>query len=596
MSPEFPPSFDIHVNKQQHVKKEEDEDVDEETNRVPEGKDTQTRESDRTGSKRQYPWPEPVAVSVFQPRLESHARSNRVHSILNPTPEGGDSQETKRPAHDTSNSSSNNNNNNSNNMSSTEILPPPPTLPPSPQRRCSSSPLLAPISKSSHTKSYHHHLHHAGRSSVSPPHNPPRRIITPVSPAMRYASAGGNNIANAGSAGVSGSGGSGAEAKVRVSQSPFVPLSELSAGVYSTPGGSGPGPTTPIEPPSLMTTPRFSPKLAIPIPSRNASLPPAPLQVSRHSTPTLIHSCHPSGGLANNPSSQASSPSTPQSTFSSFAQSSPSVASGLLPPLGQLSAARESPSQSPFMGMEPLSRTPSRTSMSTSRYGDDHHPHHQPQHQHPAPFPGPPDHPHQQQPPPPPYHTMIPVTIDLKSGSRSQAEKRKANSDASRRFRNRKKNEAALEQKISQLTEQLQCAIEERDYYRSERDFFRDTLGRNVDISQMPSRPASPSSTRRFHQTSIAPAGGEDMSKSASTGTTSSSLASTPHILPSPVSGPESLSSSAAAAAGQHQHQHHLRSSASTYPPADSWQGGGGGGEYHHAYRDDSRFANPRRS
>jgi hypothetical protein len=98
---------------------------------------------------------------------------------------------------------------------------------------------------------------------------------------------------------------------------------------------------------------------------------------------------------------------------------------------------------------------------------------------------------------------MIPVTIDLKSGSRSQAEKRKANSDASRRFRNRRKNQAALEQRVNQRNEQLQFLTEEINFYRNERDFFRDTLIEHIGIAQMPPRPPSPS--RRYDQSTASP-------------------------------------------------------------------------------------------
>lgn len=101
---------------------------------------------------------------------------------------------------------------------------------------------------------------------------------------------------------------------------------------------------------------------------------------------------------------------------------------------------------------------------------------------------------------------MIPCVLDLKSGSSTQAEKRKANSDASRRFRNRKRNEMQLEQRLSAQQEEIQRQAEtirrqaeeiqflanQRDYYRSERNFFRETLER-LDDSKYPSqRPLSP--------------------------------------------------------------------------------------------------------
>ncbi|EED16458.1 conserved hypothetical protein [Talaromyces stipitatus ATCC 10500] len=550
MSSQSPESYGLDARKQ---RQQQEQDEKEEQKQVA------------NSTKRPYPWPEPA---VIQPRLESstHARSIiGVQSILNPT-EGDNSQMDKRLPQDS---------NNRNNM---ELLRPP-TLPPSPQRRSSSSPLLAPISKSISAKTY---LQQGGGSSVSPPH-PPRRIITPVSPALRHSSGSGNNnaITGSGITGAASNSGSGAAAgKVTVSQSPFV--QELSAGVYSTPGharGSS-GPTvTSIE---YTSTSRYSsPKLAVTIPSLNHP----PLQVSRHSTPTFhSHSRHPSGGIATNPSSQASSPSTPHSTYSSVAQSSPSIASGLLPPLGQSTSLApslvDSASQSPFMGMDPLSRTPSR--MSGPRYGDDHPG---------VAYPGPTDllsqvGNHVQYGGGP----MIPVTIDLKSGSRSQAEKRKANSDASRRFRNRKKNEAALEQKINQLNEQLQFLTEERDFYRSERDFFRDALSQHVGIAQIPSRPPSPSPSRRYPQSTASPGDqpspaeqqqqaigmdGEMMSKTISTGTASSLASATPRMLPNPVSSSDALSY--ASAAGQ---QH-----------PEPWQGVNPSGNYqHHPYRDDVRY------
>lgn len=102
--------------------------------------------------------------------------------------------------------------------------------------------------------------------------------------------------------------------------------------------------------------------------------------------------------------------------------------------------------------------------------------------------------------------TLIPCVLDLKSGSSSQAEKRKANSDASRRFRNRKRNELQMEQKITaqqeemrkqtdllhRQTQEIRALAQEREYYRSERDFYREQLGRVLPPSQLPARPASP--------------------------------------------------------------------------------------------------------
>lgn len=103
--------------------------------------------------------------------------------------------------------------------------------------------------------------------------------------------------------------------------------------------------------------------------------------------------------------------------------------------------------------------------------------------------------------------SLIPCVLDLKSGSTSQAEKRKANSDASRRFRNRKRNEMQLEQRLTsqqdeierqmdslrRQTDEIRFLIQQRDHYRTERDFFRDHLGRSMSLSSLPPRPSSPS-------------------------------------------------------------------------------------------------------
>lgn len=558
MSSGSPESCDLHVHKQRQQQDQEEQErvANSNENRVQQGTSNGSHQCETTGTKRPYPWPEPAAP---QPRLESstHARSIiGVQSILNPT-ESGNSQVGKRLAQETNDRNAN---------SSMELLRPP-TFPLSPQHR-SSSP-LAHISKPISA------IQHSEGLSGSPPH-PPRRIITPVSPALRHASIGGSHHVGAGSVSATSNSVTGA-GTVAVSQSPFV--QDLSAGVYSTPGhvrGSS-GPTaTSIE---YSSAARYSPKLAVSIPGRN---PPPPY--SRHSTPTFHqHSHHLSSGLATNPSSQASSPSTPHSTFSSFAPS-PSTTSGILPPLGQSASippsSVDSISQSPYMGMDPLSRTPSR--MSGSRYGDDHNSS--------VAYPGPTNLLSQANQ----YggSPMIPVTIDLKSGSRSQAEKRKANSDASRRFRNRKKNEAALEQRINQLNEQIQFLTESRDFYRNERDVFRSALSENISIAQIPPRPSSPVPSRRCNQSTASPSdqpspvdshqqaigmGEELMSKTTSTGTPSSLASTTPRMLPAPASGSDTLSYASPAAG-----QQHPESWQNANPPAGNYQ--------HHPYREDIRY------
>lgn len=291
-------------------------------------------------------------------------------------------------------------------------------------------------------------------STISPAVSPlshPRRIITPVSPASRFVSATGKLAVLPG--------------KVSVAQSPFV--QEPSSGVYTVPCNV----TIPPEhnqPANVITSTR--------------TLPPHP---SRHSTPTL-HSRQPSVGFATNPSSQEASPTTPHSIYSQFGPSSPSVTSSTLP------HPRPPSLDSLFPSADAAARPGG-----PNRYGDD------------------PAHQKMSHPDVPPAQGMIPVYVDLKSGSRSQAEKRKANSDASRRFRNRKKNEMAMEQKISSQAEELRLMTDERDFYRAERDFFRDALGRAIGPNQLPHRPTSPRHFASADNAVKAEAASDDGSKNA---------------------------------------------------------------------------------
>lgn len=330
--------------------------------------------------------------------VPTQPRSIGVHAILNP-PESAALSSTSR-------------------RSSRDGLDLPVSISPSPQQRTSSSPVARLVHPSNQ------HLQ-TDRPPLSPGTRP-RRIITPVSPAARAASAAGrlNNTL---------------PGKISVSQSPFV--LEPSSGVYNIP----PGPQLPEANAQSIALPGQYPQ---------------PQPPSVHSTP-IFHARRTSAGPATNPSSQETSPSTPHSTYSQFGHSPPAVGPGLLqPPAAPL---MKTP---PFPTMDPLSRLPSVPG--GPRYGED------------------PSYP----PDVPPG--LIPVTVDYKSGSRSQAEKRKANSDASRRFRNRKKQEQAMEQRIKSQEEEIRMLTEERDYYRAERDFYRETLSRTVGLGQLPARPPSP--------------------------------------------------------------------------------------------------------
>jgi hypothetical protein len=84
-----------------------------------------------------------------------------------------------------------------------------------------------------------------------------------------------------------------------------------------------------------------------------------------------------------------------------------------------------------------------------------------------------------------PKTALILCEYDTKTGSRGEADKRKANNAASRRFRDgKKKLQSALteNERLSKL-----C-----DHYHSERNFYRDELHRYVPQDQLPPRPSSP--------------------------------------------------------------------------------------------------------
>ncbi|PYH78459.1 hypothetical protein BO82DRAFT_157257 [Aspergillus uvarum CBS 121591] len=202
--------------------------------------------------------------------------------------------------------------------------------------------------------------------------------------------------------------------------------------------------------------------------------------VSVQSTPTF-HSRQASGNHTPHPSSQETSPTTPVSTYSQFGQSSPAIAATPMP--------HQTPSfgNTSYTAGDSASRLP--PAMAVPRPGDELAE---------APPAG-----------------MIPCFVDTKSGSSQQAEKRKANSDASRRFRNRKRNEMQMEQKITaqqdemrkqaealqRQTQEIRALTQERDFYRSERDFFRDHYTRLVPAGQIPTRPTSPHAFRTSYLT-----------------------------------------------------------------------------------------------
>lgn len=300
----------------------------------------------------------------------------------------------------------------------------------SPRPRKGSSPLARP-------------MHSIAQHPLSP-RSTARPMMNPGSPSARFV-------------------GGGRSGQSSVSQSPLVAHEPL--GIRQTPASS-----------PLPMDATLRPLASLPVTS-------GPGVASLHSTPS-VHSRHTSIGppQLTTPHTQETSPTTTHSSFSQFSRASPAVTNVSIQP----ATAPYSASSTPYMPMETIPRGASavpQRSMEESQAGITAQP--------PSTAPGTPGSTSS-------LPGLIPCVLDLKSGSTSQAEKRKANSDASRRFRNRKRNELQLEQrlaaqedKIRHQNEEILALVQQRDHYRSERDFFRDNLARSTS-SQLPPRPSSP--------------------------------------------------------------------------------------------------------
>lgn len=88
---------------------------------------------------------------------------------------------------------------------------------------------------------------------------------------------------------------------------------------------------------------------------------------------------------------------------------------------------------------------------------------------------------------------LLPVELDVEQASKTANEKRKRNAGASARFRQRRKEkEREASQTIANLERELHAVEDERNHYRSERDFFRDLYARQVGPGQLSQRPLTP--------------------------------------------------------------------------------------------------------
>ncbi len=263
-----------------------------------------------------------------------------------------------------------------------------------------------------------------------------RRILTPKSPGMRVSSAGGRRSFAVGPFGPSRS-----------------PLMRGESRMYT----------------------------AEPGPSRSAEIPPLPLPtpVGRSSNPySSLAECAP--GQPRRPSSarnpfaasaiqtQGESPSTSHSSYSRFSQSSPILRYGPStqnPSNLQSGSTRQPVSLPPGQSSDNLGEGP--YDMSKGSYGIS------------IPTEG--------------GQMLLPVELDVEQASKTANEKRKRNAGASARFRQRRKEkEREASQTISSLERNLRALEDERNHYRSERDFFRDLSARQLGPGQMPQRPLTP--------------------------------------------------------------------------------------------------------
>ncbi|KAH8727023.1 hypothetical protein GQ44DRAFT_574538, partial [Phaeosphaeriaceae sp. PMI808] len=96
----------------------------------------------------------------------------------------------------------------------------------------------------------------------------------------------------------------------------------------------------------------------------------------------------------------------------------------------------------------------------------------------------------------------VQIPVDVQAASKVADEKRRRNAGASARFRaRRKEKEREASMSISRLEQQLRDAIEDADYYRGERDYFKGILVQQTRAESHYARPPSP----RLRRPSVAP-------------------------------------------------------------------------------------------
>jgi hypothetical protein len=109
----------------------------------------------------------------------------------------------------------------------------------------------------------------------------------------------------------------------------------------------------------------------------------------------------------------------------------------------------------------------------------------------------------------------VQIPVDVQAASKVADEKRRRNAGASARFRaRRKEKEREASMSISRLEQQLRDAIEDAEFYRGERDYFKAIVHQHPREDRLYVRPASPRLRRPSAPPSHAPsstrAGSED--------------------------------------------------------------------------------------
>ena len=272
-----------------------------------------------------------------------------------------------------------------------------------------------------------------------------RRVLTPVSPGLRAASLG----TRSNPAAYPSSGGPG----------PLLPHGESRHFYTAEPGQSHDSDIPPLPMPSLVARGSASYRVG-PESGAGPNRPPVSMYGTALGAPSAI-------------ARPSESPNTSQSSYSNLSQTSPQYRYGA----PQVLQSPYSSQQAPSSNYPPGSHA---SGISEAHYGigqgqqyqmtlDTEH--------------GP---------------MTVPVELDLQQASKVADEKRKRNAGASARFRQRRKEkEKEASVTIASLEKDIKELEELRDFYYTERNFWRDFAARTVGASQLPPRSRSPAPRRQ---------------------------------------------------------------------------------------------------